>query len=160
MVIRPFTMDDYDAVFALWQAAAPWIEIRPSDSRSEVAKRCSRDGELFLVAERGERLIGVVMGGWDGRRGWMHHLAVAPEERGCGVGGILVRALERQLESVGCLKVNLLVRDWNESARRFYARLGYDASPDLIVMGKELDQVAGASGSAHSIKSPEVTPHV
>jgi len=101
--VRSFDLADYDEVFTLWRAAAPGIEMRPSDSRQEVARRCQRDGQLFLVAERGGTIIGVVMGGWDGRRGWIHHLAVAPEERGRGVGSVLVSALEENLRALGCL---------------------------------------------------------
>jgi ribosomal protein S18 acetylase RimI-like enzyme len=141
--IRPFEMTDYEAVFALWRAGAPGIEIRPSDNRQEVAKRCFRDRDLFLVAESEGRLLGVVMGGWDGRRGWIHHLAVAPDARGQGVAQALVGALEDRMRGVGCLKVNLLVRQSNDAARRLYDRLGYNETPDLIVMGKELTPEAG-----------------
>jgi ribosomal protein S18 acetylase RimI-like enzyme len=136
-------MADYEAVFALWQAGAPGIEIRPSDGRSEVAKRCQRDRDLFLVAECQGRLVGVVMGGWDGRRGWIHHLAVAPDARGQGVAQALVIAVEDGMRAVGCLKVNLLVRQSNDAARRLYDRLGYGETPDMIVMGKELAPATG-----------------
>jgi ribosomal protein S18 acetylase RimI-like enzyme len=135
-------MADYEAVFALWQASAPGIEIRPSDSRVEVAKRCMRDRHLFVVAERDARLIGVVMGGWDGRRGWIHHLAVAAEAQGQGVASALVLHLEERLRALGCLKVNLLVRVENEAARSVYARLGYGEARNLVAMGKELQSPA------------------
>lgn len=140
--IRPFEMADYEAVFALWQASAPGIEIRPSDSRVEVEKRCMRDRDLFVVAERDARLIGVVMGGWDGRRGWIHHLAVAAEAQGQGVASALVLHLEERLRALGCLKVNLLVRVENEAARSVYARLGYGEARNLVAMGKELQSPA------------------
>lgn len=136
--IRPFAMADYEAVFALWQSSAPGIEIRPSDSRAEVEKRCARDRDLFLVAEREDRLVGVVMGGWDGRRGWIHHLAVAADAQGQGVASALVGKLEERLNALGCLKVNLLVRRGNEAARGLYAHLGYQEAPALVAMGKEL----------------------
>ncbi|NLT74082.1 MAG: GNAT family acetyltransferase [Chloroflexi bacterium] len=136
--IRPFEMSDYDAVYALWLAGAPGIEIRPSDGREEVARRCQRDRELFLVAEGDGAIIGVVMGGWDGRRGWIHHLAVAPDFRGLGLGRSLVAAIEERLCEVGCLKVNLLVRRENRAARQLYEHLGYREAPTLVAMGKEL----------------------
>ena len=140
--IRPFEMADYDPVFALWLASAPGIEIRPSDSRAEVQKRCTRDRDLFLVAERDGRLIGVVMGGWDGRRGWIHHLAVAADAQGQGVASALVGHLEERLKALGCLKVNLLVRLENEAARSLYAHLGYGEAPNLVAMGKDLQPPA------------------
>jgi ribosomal protein S18 acetylase RimI-like enzyme len=140
--IRPFEMADYDTVFALWQASAPGIEIRPSDSRAEVEKRCRRDRDLFLVAERGGRLIGVVMGGWDGRRGWIHHLAVSADMQRQGVASALVGQLEERLRARGCLKVNLLVRRENNAALGLYERLGYGEAPTLVAMGKELGPLA------------------
>ncbi|MHB1317521.1 MAG: GNAT family acetyltransferase [Anaerolineae bacterium] len=136
--IRPFEMAEYDSVLALWQASAPGIEIRPSDSRAEVEKRCRRDQDLFLVAEREGRIVGVVMGGWDGRRGWIHHLAVAADAQGQGVASALVDQLEDRLRALGCLKVNLLVRRGNEAARSLYMRMGYQEAPSLVAMGKEL----------------------
>lgn len=141
--IRPFEMSDYDAVFALWRSGAPGIELRPSDSRAEVARRCQRDRELFLVAVLDDQIVGVVMGGWDGRRGWIHHLAIAPQARGRGIARALVCALEERLASLGCLKVNLLVRQENSAARSLYAGLGYSESPSLLAMGKELCPSAG-----------------
>ncbi len=143
IAIRPFEMSDYDAVFALWRSGAPGIELRPSDSRAEVAKRCQRDRELFLVAVRDELIVGVVMGAWDGRRGWIHHLAVSPQARGQGIARALVCALEEGLARVGCLKVNLLVRQENSTARNLYAGLGYAEMPSLLAMGKELCPAAG-----------------
>lgn len=136
--IRPFEMADYEAVFALWLASAPGIEIRPSDNRAEVEKRLRRDQDLFLVAQREGRIVGVVMGGWDGRRGWIHHLAVATEWQGQGVASALVGQLEERLLALGCLKVNLLVRRVNEAARSLYAALGYQEAPALVAMGKEI----------------------
>jgi ribosomal protein S18 acetylase RimI-like enzyme len=135
-------MRDYDGVLTLWQDAGPGIELRPSDTREEVAKRCLRDRELFLVAEQRERIIGVVMGGWDGRRGWVHHLAVAGDARGQGVARDLMAALEGALRAIGCLKVNLLVREGNSAARALYRALGYHDSTGLVPMGKELERPA------------------
>jgi ribosomal protein S18 acetylase RimI-like enzyme len=136
--IRPFEMRDYEDVLALWQEAGPGIQVRPSDSREEIARRCLRDRELFLVAERDGQVIGVVMGGWDGRRGWIHHLAVALPERGRGVARSLMNALERGFREIGCLKINLLVREGNVAARDLYRALGYSDSAGLVPMGKEL----------------------
>jgi len=143
VAIRPFEMSDYDAVYALWRSGAPGIELRPSDSRAEVARRCQRDRELFLVALLDEHIPGVVMGGWDGRRGWIHHLAVSPQVRGQGIARALVYDLEDRLARVGCFKVNLLVRQENAAARNLYAGLGYSEMASLVAMGKELCPAAG-----------------
>jgi len=71
--IRQFTMDDYEAVYALWKSLVPAISLRPSDRREEIEKKLARDPDLFLVAEEDGRVVGVIMGAWDGRRGWLHH---------------------------------------------------------------------------------------
>jgi len=136
--LRQFTMDDYEAVYTLWESVVPAISIRPSDQREEIAKKLSRDPDLFLVAEEDGRIVGVIMGAWDGRRGWLHHLAVAPTHQGRGIGTALLAEVERRLKSRGCLKVNLLVHRDNGGARRLYQSLGYEEMTPFVAMGKEL----------------------
>jgi ribosomal protein S18 acetylase RimI-like enzyme len=131
-------MADYDAVLALWQSAGPGVSIRPSDRREEIAKKLTRDPELFLVAECGGRLVGALMGAWDGRRGWLHHLAVDESVRRQGIGAALVQEVEGRIRARGCLKVNLLVYSANQGAREFYRSLGYDEMTPIMAMGKEL----------------------
>lgn len=82
--------------------------------------------------------MGVIMGAWDGRRGWLHHLAVDAEYRGRGIGTALVTEAERRLKAKGCLKANLLVHRSNRAARRLYRRLGYTEMSAFIPVGKEL----------------------
>jgi len=135
--LREFTMDDCDGVLALWQRAGPGVTVRPSDRPEELAKKLTRDPDLFLVAECEGRLAGVVIGAWDGRRGWLHHLAVDPGFRRRGIGSALVREVETRLRARGCLKVNLLVFADNSEARAFYRRLGYDENLAVIAMGHE-----------------------
>jgi ribosomal protein S18 acetylase RimI-like enzyme len=131
-------MKDYDSVLALWSDAGPGIEIRPSDRRDEIAKKLTRDPDLFLVAEADGRVVGVIMGAWDGRRGWLHHLAVDVPYRQRGIGTALVHAVEEALRAKGCLKVNLLVRAQNDAARRLYRKLGYEDMTTILPMGKTL----------------------
>jgi ribosomal protein S18 acetylase RimI-like enzyme len=136
--IRPFEMADYEAVLDLWRKAGEGIMLRPSDAREEVAKKLGRDPDLFLVAEVGGQVVGVIMGAWDGRRGWLHHLAVAEAFRHRGVASALVCHVEEGLRAKGCLKVNLLVWETNQAARQLYRRLGYVEMGGLLPMGKEL----------------------
>ena len=100
-------------------------------------KKLERDPDLFLVAEEEGRVIGAVMGAWDGRRGWIYHLAVHPAVQRRGVGARLMRNLEERLRIRGALKLNLLVERRNEGVVRFYRRLGYCVG-DVIFMGKEM----------------------
>jgi len=137
--IRPFALADYDAVLALWRDAGPGIEIRPSDRRDEVAKKLARDPDLFLVAvTTDDEPVGAIMGAWDGRRGWLHHLAVRTDWRHRGIASALVTEVERRLAARGCLKVNLLVRASNSDARSLYRSLGYALMDGIVGMGKEL----------------------
>ena len=138
MQIREFTMQDYAAVYALWANAGPGISLRPSDQPAEVEKKLMRDPDLFLVAEEDGRVVGVLMGAWDGRRGWLHHLAVEETWRNRGIGTALLEEVERRLKAKGCLKVNLLIHRSNADARRLYERLGYQEMSTIIAMGKDL----------------------
>jgi len=138
MLLRPFTMSDYPAVLEIWQDSEPGITLRPSDEPAEVAHKLERDPDLFLVAEEDGAIVGVIMGAWDGRRGWIHHLAVHAERRNCGIGSILLDEVEKRLKAKGCLKVNLMVLKDNADAQRLYARLGYQEMTSTLLMGKEL----------------------
>ena len=138
MLIREFSMDDYESVYALWQNAGGGVTLRPSDERKEIEKKLSRDPDLFLVAECDSQVVGVVMGAWDGRRGWLHHLAVHADHRRQGVASALLDEVERRLAAKGCLKVNLLVHRDSDAARHLYAQRGYQEMPPFLVMGKEL----------------------
>ncbi|CAG0962712.1 partial N-acetylglutamate synthase, partial [Gammaproteobacteria bacterium] len=114
IVLREFTMNDYDAVFALWKNSAPGIGIGRSDTRDEIAKKLQHAPDLFLVAVDDDpstslRIIGTVIGGYDGRRGIVYHLAVEHAYRQRGIGKRLMDEIERRLQAKGCLKSYLLV---------------------------------------------------
>ncbi len=131
-----FTMDDYEQVIDLWLRAG--IRIGPSDSREGIGRRLRRDEDLFLVAlDEHKRVIGAVLGGFDGRRGWVNHLAVEPTLRTRGVGRALLVTLEERLRAHGCLKVNLLVASDNTGVLGFYEKQGFQSS-DVIFMEKWL----------------------
>jgi ribosomal protein S18 acetylase RimI-like enzyme len=143
MKIRPFTLDDYDAVLDLWRRAGDGIRLRPSDQRAEIAKKLAHDPDLALVAvdDSGnpEKYVGAVMGGYDGRRGLVYHLAVDPVYRRQGIGRALMAELERRLRARGCLKCYLLLVRGNPESEEFYRRQGWeDMSQNIMLMGKEL----------------------
>jgi ribosomal protein S18 acetylase RimI-like enzyme len=135
MRIREYREDDYPEVLALWQTAG--LIISRSDSPEGLHKKLERDADLFLVAQENERIIGVIMGCFDGRRGWINHLAVAPDRQAAGLGSILVKQVEDCLKAKGSEKVNLLIEPSNGGVQGFYQRLGY-ARDDLIFMEKWL----------------------
>ncbi len=137
-VVREFTMDDYDDVLALWLSAGPGVDRRPSDERDQVALKIGRDPDLFLLATLGGRIVGAVMGGWDGRRGYVYHLAVAPDVRRRGVGGALMDELEDRLRRKGALKAKCQIYTHNEESLDFFRRRGWDIEEGLWPVGKWL----------------------
>jgi ribosomal protein S18 acetylase RimI-like enzyme len=139
--IRTFdAASDTDAVLALWQDAFP--EYRDPrkphrDPRLSIANKLAMQPDLFFVAERDGRVVGTVMGGYDGHRGWLYSLAVVQEARGRGYGRALVEHAERALAALGCLKVNLQVLAGNADVRGFYESIGYRAD-EVVSLGKRL----------------------
>ncbi|MBU0492724.1 MAG: GNAT family acetyltransferase [Chloroflexi bacterium] len=138
MRIREFTMDDYDAVLGLWRTAGPGVHLRTSDSRTEIAKKQERDPDLFLLADEDGQLVGAVLGGWDGRRGLVYHLAVAPAHRARGIGQALMEELEHRLRAKGCLRYYMLVARDNADALTFYEHLGYERMDDIVPLARSL----------------------
>jgi ribosomal protein S18 acetylase RimI-like enzyme len=123
MKIREFKLDDYAAVSRLWMEAG--LGFRLGDDVESVKVKVGRDPELFLVAEEGGRIVGSVMGAWDGRRGWIYHLGVLPDSRRKGVASKLVEELEDRMKEKGVSKVNGLVYGWNRASVSFFTSRGY-----------------------------------
>ena len=145
MRIRPFRPEDAERVVALWQECGlvrPW-----NDPRRDIATKLKQQPELFLVGEVGEKVVAVVMAGYEGHRGWINYLAVAPEHQGAGHGQAMVEHVEQLLRRLGCPKVSLQIRRENAGAVEFYSRLGY-RQDDVISMGKRLDDSAAQQRDA------------
>jgi ribosomal protein S18 acetylase RimI-like enzyme len=138
ITIREFRIEDYDTVFALWQNSGPGVGISRSDTREEIAKKLQRDPDLFLVAGDGDKIIGTVIGGYDGRRGIIYHLAVDQAYRGNGIGKLLMAEVEKRLAAKGCLKAYLLVTRENLDVIEFYRALDWETM-DVTLMGKSFD---------------------
>lgn len=137
--LRDFDFErDYAAVRRLWETAGPGIHVRRSDEPQEILKKLQRDPDLFLVADVEGRIIGSVMGGFDGRRGLVYHLAVAPEFRRLGIGERLMDELERRLRAKGCIRMYLLVTKDNQEAIDFYEKRGWSCMQNLYAYGKDL----------------------
>ena len=128
---------DFAAARDLWERSGPGIHLGPSDAPDEIRKKLSRDPELFLVAVADGRLIGTVIGGFDGRRGIVYHLAVEPDYRQQGVGTALMDELERRLRALGCIRAYLMVVDGQEEVCRYYEARGWGRMT-IITYGKNL----------------------
>jgi ribosomal protein S18 acetylase RimI-like enzyme len=144
--IRTFVMDDYDAVRTLWARFPGAIGVGRSDTREEIEKKLSRDPDLFLVAEDSGKIVGTVIGGYDGRRGLIYHLAADPAPAHCGLGSLLMAEVERRLAAKGCLRAYLLVLPENVRLLDYYAHLGWEAMR-ITTMAKDLGACAPLRGA-------------
>jgi ribosomal protein S18 acetylase RimI-like enzyme len=136
--IRQFIFpQDYPAVYQLWETAGSGIHVGDSDTPDEIKKKLERDPDLFLLAEIDGQVIGSVMGGFDGRRGMIYHLAVQDAFRGHGIATALMNELETRLRAKGCLKYYLLVTYENLKAIRYYEGHGWERMA-LHAYGKKL----------------------
>jgi ribosomal protein S18 acetylase RimI-like enzyme len=138
--LRVFEFDrDYDRVFRLWQLAGEGLGIGRSDQPEEIIKKTQRDPDLFLVAEAEGQIVGSVIGGFDGRRGLVYHLAVAAEYRKHGLGSRLMDEVEARMRAKGCRRAYLLVKQGNEQVVDFYEKRGWHEMNFVRVFGKDLD---------------------
>lgn len=136
-LIRPYQPADEEPLLALWRECGL---VRPqNDPRKDIARKLRVNPEWFLVAESDGRIVGAVMAGYEGHRGWINYLAVAPERRRGGLGRRLMAEAERLLRAAGCPKINLQVRPDNREVLAFYGRIGF-AVEGAISLGKRLEQ--------------------
>ena len=136
--IREFCFpNDYPPTLKLWENTEVGIHVGRSDSPEEIQKKLNRDPDLFLVAELNEQIIGSVIGGYDGRRGMIYHLAVHKTVRGQGVGAMLMNEIEKRLQAKGCVKCYLLVLADNENAIQFYENRDWHEMKEVRIFGKE-----------------------
>jgi ribosomal protein S18 acetylase RimI-like enzyme len=137
MHIRPFAAADENAVIALWERAG--LTRSWNDPRKDIRRKLRVRPDLFLVAETAGVVIGAVMVGYEGHRGWISYLGVDPDHRRQGVGRALMTEAERLLRAEGCPKINLQIRTSNVQAIEFYRRIGF-AMDDVVSMGKRLER--------------------
>ena len=136
MEIRGYRPSEFTSVQSLWEEAFPGD---PAWNRADVAipEKVAFQPELLFVAVADDMVIGTVMAGYDGHRGWLYSVAVRAAARRSGVGTALVRHAEAALRALGCSKINLQVRSANGAVVRFYEHLGY-AIEDRVSLGRRL----------------------
>lgn len=138
--IRQFRYpDDYAQTTQLWQGTEKGIKIGRSDEPREIEKKLQRDPDLFLVAEAGDEIVGTVIGGFDGRRGLIYHLAVHAAYRGQGVGSRLMDEVQARLRAKGCIRCYLHVTTDNREAVQYYEKRGWRLMDYVYTFGKDLD---------------------
>lgn len=134
--IRAFRAGDEPRVVSLWRECGlvvPW-----NDPHLDLQRKLRDSPDELLVAELESGIVGSVMVGYDGHRGWIYYLAVDPSWRRSGIGRALVARAEEVLAARGCPKVNLMVRGSKAGVIGFYAALGYERS-DVVTLGRRLE---------------------
>jgi len=144
-IVRPFRVKDYDAVIALWRRTEG-VGLNESDTRRAIAAFLRRNPRLSFVAEKNGRVIGAVLCGHDGRRGYLHHLAVSKRHRRRGIGRLLVNACLAKLRKAGISKCNIFIFANNADGMKFWAHTGWSLRTELRLMQIRLDDGRSTSG--------------
>lgn len=135
--IRPFAIADHTAAIELWQATEG-IGLSESDAAENIAAYLERNPGMSFVATHANRIVGAVLCGTDGRRGYLHHLAVDPAFRDRGLGRQLVAHCLLALQRAGLPKCHLFLFRSNRSGRNFWEKIGWSLRSDLDVVSIEL----------------------
>ena len=141
MLIRLMTIQDYDAVYALWLSCKGMGLNDVDDSREGIEKYLRRNPNTCFVAEDNGRITGVILSGHDGRRGFIHHTAVHPDFRNMHIGRQLVDAALAALKEEGISKVALVVFSHNETGNAFWEKVGFTQRTDLTYRNLSLREL-------------------
>ena len=141
MIIRTMKIEDYEKVYDLWTHIVGMGLNTTDDSREGIAKYLLRNPNTCFVAEDNEAIIGVIMCGHDGRRGFIYHTAVKQEYRGQGIGRKLAASALAALEADGIHKVALVAFEKNISGNLFWEKMGFTVRDDLIYRNKSIHEL-------------------
>ena len=132
MNIELFTMRYYHEIIDLWKRSG--LELSSSDTRDEIARMLKRNPDLFLIGKENEKVIAVVIGAFDGRRGYVHHLAIDPDYQKKKYGKIMMDELIEKYHKKKVHKIHLFIEKDNKDVVDFYRKLGWEVRDDLIMM--------------------------
>ena len=133
--IKDFTIDSYEDVFALWQQCEG-VGLGESDSKDNILLFLNRNPGMSFLAETENKLVGAVLAGHDGRRGYIHHLAVLPDHRKMGIGRMLVDNCLKVLKKAGILKCHIFIFNDNVNGQKFWKSIGWTHRNDICVISK------------------------
>ncbi len=137
VTLREFTIADYESAYALWQSMEG-IGLSEADEKRNIAQYLARNPGLSFVAEEEGILVGALLGGSDGRRGFLNHLAVARSHRRAGIGRALVERSLAALADLGMRKCHIFVLAKNRVGRRFWRKIGWQERTTLLVMSQDV----------------------
>jgi ribosomal protein S18 acetylase RimI-like enzyme len=135
LLIRPYRKEDERDIIDLWIQCN--LVVSSNNPEKDIERKLNVNPELFLVGFFNEALVATCMAGYEGHRGWINYLAVAPQYRRQGVATRMMNAAEKSLKSAGCPKINLQVRTSNKAVIQFYESVGF-STDDVVGLGKRL----------------------
>ena len=141
MTIRKMNISDYEKVYAIWISCKGMGLNNLDDSREGIERFLLRNPETCFVAEADETVVGVIMSGHDGRRGYIYHTAVLPEYRNRGIAAKLVENAMSAMKNAGINKVALVVFDRNEGGNAFWEKMGFAVREDLVYRNKSIAEM-------------------
>ena len=139
LIIRSFQISDEPDVIDLWHRCN--LVVPQNDPKKDIEMKLRMQPELFFIGVISSRIVSTVMSGYDGHRGWIYYLAVDPDFQKRGIALRMVEEVESKLRKLGCLKINLQIRNSNNSVIAFYKHIGF-GDDDVIGMGKRLETLA------------------
>ena len=132
MQIVQFTMEMYDPVYEIWEKTG--LSLGASDTKEQIKKSLEYSKDLFLVGLVNNRIVACVLGAYDGRRGYVHHLAVDPSVQKSGYGRMMMEELHKRFKEKDVKKVHLFIEVDNEDVKNFYLKVGWHTREDLMMM--------------------------
>ena len=141
MEIRKMKIEDYEAVYQLWLSCKGMGLNTVDDSLDGIERFLQRNPDTCFVAERDSKIVGVIMAGSDGRRGYIYHTAVSPDQRRQGIASKLVDTVMTALENIGITKVALVVFDRNSDGNAFWEKSGFSVREDLVYRNKTIAEM-------------------
>ncbi len=165
LALRPATAAEVPAVLAFWHMAAKDAH-RPTDTTLAVQTLIARDPDALILAVDRDELIGTVVAGWDGWRCHLYRLAVSPERRGQGIGGVLIGAAEERFRRLGGTRAEAMVLDENDLAHRFWRAHGYIPQAEWsrwvkpLPLGLTAGEPAGCTAAISTVDHDVVVPPI
>jgi len=139
MIIREFSIKDYDALITLWNDVQLPFKPKGRDKRDKIECEIKQENAIFLVAEINGKLVGSVFGTHDGRKGWINRLVVASEFQRQNIAKKLIAEVEYRFSELGIDIIACLIEDWNTKSLQVFEKLGYKKHTDIVYFSKRKD---------------------
>ena len=139
MIIREFSIKDYDALITLWNDAQLPFKPKGRDKRDKIEYELKQGRDIFLISEINGKIVGSVFGTHDGRKGWINRLVIAPEFQRQDIAKKLIAKVEDRFSELGIDIIACLVEDWNTKSLQVFEKLGYEKHSDMVYFSKRKD---------------------